>query len=164
MRSYTGEDLFHLSIYALLFQEQDPALRAVYGDVLDRKEAYVGNELNAWFNYMGAAMGNAGPVPQRIADAKGSLALHPLDMMDRLVDNSGLPGVRVSPWPDRFGQFGNVAIDVFPVNQRSPNHDIWHYPCREIRTGNNGPTEMAPFGYVAAYWMGRWHGYLTASD
>jgi hypothetical protein len=164
MRSYTGEDLFHLSLYNVMFQETDPYFRSVYAAVLERKEAYVGGELNAWFNYMGGAYETSGPVPQRIADAKGSLALHPTDMMDHVCDNSNMPGLRVSPWPDRFGQWGNVAIDVFPLDRRSPNHDIWHYPCREIRTGGSGPTEMAPFGYVAAYWMGRWHGFLTAQD
>ena len=40
-----------------------------------------------------------------------SLHRHYSDPRSRLVDNSNKPGLRLSPWPNRFGRTGGIALE-----------------------------------------------------
>jgi hypothetical protein len=164
MRSYVGENLFHLSSYAALTLETDATLRAFYAAQLDRKGAIIGDEKNSFFDFVGAAYGAGGPDPVRIAEARRSLEVYPTDLFDHALDNSRDPGVRVSPWPDRFGKVGNTALDVFPVDRRSPHHFVWQQHPRDIISTPGSSTQVTHLGYLTAYWIGRAHGFINPGD
>jgi len=164
MRSYVGENLFHLSAYSVLEHETDPTLRASYERMIAKHHGYIADERNSFFSYVAAARLPTSIAPASLADARESLARFPRDLHERLVDNTGRPGVTPSPWPDRFGRTDRNAMEVLWVDERAPHNFIWQQHPRQIRSGSAHGEAIAPLGYLAAYWMARRHGLIGPNE
>ncbi|RME74984.1 MAG: hypothetical protein D6776_04135 [Planctomycetota bacterium] len=166
MRAYNGFNLSLLADVGVLAVEQDPAIRAIFQDELDRRWWYVRTEKNAWFNVLHARYGSA-PGPQDLPDAIESLRRYWSDPWLWSVDNSGWPGLRVTVWPDRFGRVGNRAAEpvAFPIDVRQPHLFPWQNHPREIVSRGHDPdVKIAPLGYLAPYWFAREMGALGPAD
>jgi hypothetical protein len=162
IQSGVGRNLTYSALYGLLELETDPNVRAGYQDLLTRRQYYDGWNLNSYFNLIHDAYATTGPVPGLNTQTVDSLQRHysVADNQERRVDNSGLPGVVVSPWPDRFGRVGNRAVDPFPLDRRAPHQWTWQeHPCNII-SGSNGSEEKTGGGYLLAYWLGRRSGLI----
>ncbi|MBI4576969.1 MAG: hypothetical protein HY722_11970 [Planctomycetes bacterium] len=164
MRSYVGLNLSLLALATSCHLETDPALRSAYGRMLDRVQGDVASEGNAWADAIQAGWG-ARPWPGAAASVRLALATYPDDRHPVVIDNSALPYVVPSPWIDRFGRGGNHAVGHFGLDRRERHRFVWQEHPRKIRGGANQPlVEVAPLGYLAAYWTARYHGILGAAD
>jgi len=164
LRSYVGNNLGFLSRAGFLTVEQDPRLRGIVTDSLEGTWQYISDEQNTLFNYIHSGYG-AAPVPSDISSGRESLLRHYADNYSRAIDNSQVPGLRVSPWPDRFGRVGNLSLDVFPLDQREAHNYVWQQHPREIKKGRTDRNHKnSGEGYLLAYWMGRKFGFLSAQD
>ncbi len=163
MTSGVGDNLTWSPLYALCEIETDPNTRAVYEELVDRRHEYTKWGLTSYFNFVHATYSPTGADPQAVDEGVESLRLHYADPLSRVVDNTGLPGVRLSPWPDRFGRTNHVAVDPFPLDRRAPHHFHWQGHPGQIRGGSNGGEEMSGLGYVLAYWLGRRAGVIDPS-
>ncbi len=157
MMSGVGENLTFTSLYGLCELETDPAIKAVYQDLLQRKLEGRRGEHNTYFTFVHGAHASTGPDVAEMPLAIQALHDHygATDRAERLVDNSGHPGLVVSPWPDRFGRTGNVATTAFPLALRAPNHYHWQENPYAIVSGSPNGEIQSGLSYLVAYWLGR---------
>lgn len=164
LRSYVGYNLKFLSYAALLEVETDPILRAKMQGSMHSAWEYISDEYNSLFNTIHSGYG-LNIHPSDVSEGLIGLQDHPGDLSMRLVDNTNTPGVVVTPWPDRFGRTGGLAIDVFALNQRPVHNYVWQQHPAQIKGGHNAPNSIeSPEGYLLAYWMGRYFGFWSERD
>ena len=163
MQSGVGLNLTYSALYGLLELETDPNVRAVYQDYVQRRMQYDAWNRNSYFNLIHDTYAATGPAPGLSSETVYSLLRHysVAGNHDRVVDNSSLPGVVASPWPDRFGRVGNLAVDPFSLDQLAPHHWPWQeHPCKFVSGGRGVDWEYNGGGYLLAYWLGRRSGML----
>ncbi|NLI76487.1 MAG: hypothetical protein GX442_08600 [Candidatus Riflebacteria bacterium] len=163
-RSYVGTNLTFFALLGLFEGPTDPALRAAAADIVDRAFAPIADEGNTLYTFIRHINGTRPLPPGILAQAKATLLAYPADQHARRIDHHADPGLRLLPWPDRFGRIGNQAVDPFPVDQRAPHVFIWQEPPRAVTTGHDDTCLIPPVGYLLAYWYGRAHGLLSADD
>lgn len=163
MSSGVGSNISWSALYGLCELETDPNIASVYRGLVDRKHDYTRRALSSYFNFIHAGYSPTGPDQAAVAQGIDSLQRHPASPLDHAVDNTGLPGVRVSPWPDRFGRVGRIALDAFPLDRRGTHHYIWQQHPGQISSGSNGSEERTGLGYLIAYWLGRRVGVIDSS-
>jgi hypothetical protein len=166
VRSHLGANLTLLPLASTMRLEQDPTVVARYRAVLDRYWAYLATDHNPIVNLVHHGYGAQFGIDD-VAHTLEALRRYPTDMRLREVDNSGWPGLVVSPWPDRFGRVGRIALtpEYFPIDHRAPDIFPWRGHPRQIKSGANRPDHhVAPLGYLAPYWLARDLGVITAAD
>jgi hypothetical protein len=157
-KQYFGMTIAFHSLYALLRLEPDASLRASIQDnvVAARMWPQVVGHKNAYFDYITASQGPAGLVTAGEIEAAA----------DQLAGFVAPPKARVAvnnagSYPadsDCAGQ-SSVPIDV---GDRVPSDFIWQHHPFELATANPTPQLVyAGADYLVAYWLGRYHGYLT---
>ncbi len=139
----------------LLRLEQDPDLRALYMRGYERSYEVVRVERNPWFNYLyGALTGN------RIeADASVEhLRAWPLDLRAWSYQNSHRADLRTPA--------GHVALKggtrTFVPRETEPMR--WDRWLMQADGGEGGRDVVEPAGWLLAYWMGRYHGFIGAPE
>ena len=163
-RSYVGTNLTFFALLGLFESPSGGELADSARDIVGRAFMPIADEGNSLYTFICQAFGRV-PLSQDILDrAKATLRAYPLDQRDRSYDHSGDSGLRLLPWPDRFGRVGNQAAGVIPIDQRGPDIFIWQDSPRSLRTGSHGGILVPPVGYLLAYWFGRAHGLLSDAD
>jgi len=167
LRSYVGNNLNFLALTSLLHSDGNASNHVRYQGLLQRAWKIVSDESNAFDNLIHAGFGpSAGP--RDLVDSLSSLRQFPADRVATYVDNSAAQGLRVSPWPDRFGKVGNIAVDPFPLSKRPFDRFLWQEHPRTIKGGfqpaSGSSMVMSGNGFLAAYWLGRWKNLIAASD
>lgn len=147
------DELAFWSYWNLLRYEQDPERRALYRRGYERSYEVVRVEQNAWFNFLyGALTGNdCEPLP-----AVEYLRAWPLDLRVWSYQNSHRADLRTPP--------GYVALKggtrTFPPRETEPSRlDHW---VMKADGGAGGNDVVEPSGWLLAYWMGRYHGFIAA--
>ncbi|MGE0712540.1 MAG: hypothetical protein AB7N76_33095 [Planctomycetota bacterium] len=166
VRSHLGTNLTLMPLAALIQLEQDPAVVAIYKRAFDRSWEYLQDDANPVVNLLHHGYGLVGG-PKDVPESLDQLQRYPVDLSMTAVDNGNWPGLVLSPWPDRFGKTGNLALvpDYFPIDHRAPDVFPWRGHPRQIKSGGNDPTlKVAPLGYLVPYWMARDLGVITAAD
>lgn len=164
MRSYVGTNITMFALTGILESETDPGVLAAARDSMERCWLTVADEKNALYTFMRAAFVQGSIPPQFMQEAKQTLLAYPLERHIRRFDHRNDPGLRLLPWPDRFGRFGGLADHPFPIDQRAPDIFIWQDNPRDLVTGGDETVEAAPVDYLLAYWFGRAHGLLSPED
>lgn len=162
MRSYVGCNLGFFALLGILEQNADPQLRQAALAILPRSFAPIADEGNSLYTFIEAAFCGRPANDPLVEAARKTLRLYPDDARNRRFDHSA--GLKHSLWPDRFGRYGRQSVEVIPINQRAPHIFVWQEPPRTLITGSDDGTEIAPVGYLLAYWFGRFHGLLSEKD
>ncbi|MFZ2960312.1 MAG: hypothetical protein WA705_25805 [Candidatus Ozemobacteraceae bacterium] len=163
-RSYVGTNITYFAMLGILESNPDPELASAARDCVDRAFLQIADEKNALYTYIRAAFGATPLDPVRLAEAKETMLDYPTEQVDKRFDHRGDAGLRLLPWPDRFGRVGNQAVRPFPLSQRAPDIFPWQRDLRDVTSGGDGKTHIAPVGYLLAYWFARSHGLLTSDD
>lgn len=164
LRSYVGTNITQFALLGLMEGARENGIEPAARDCIDRAFLPIADEANALYTYIRHVHGTASLSADLLAAAKRTLELYPVDQRRRRVDNNAEPGLRSLPWPDRFERYGNKADRVFPIDRRAPHIFIWQECPRRIVSGSDGPGQIAPVGYLMAYWFARCYGILTPED
>ncbi|MBA4106258.1 MAG: hypothetical protein C0485_10910 [Pirellula sp.] len=137
----------------LLAYEQDPLLRGKYRRSLERSYELVRIEQNPWFNFVyGALTGNECEVEPAVKH----LREWPLDLRVWSFQNSHRADLQTPP-----GYEANKAgIRAFSPRETEPMR--WDHWTMQADGGSGSPDVIEPGAWLLAYWMGRYHGYITA--
>ncbi len=162
MRSYVGCNLGFFALMGILEQNSMDEIKGAAMAVLPRAFAPIADEGNSLYTFIEAAYTGRKPEDPLVAAAKKTLRIYPEDMTNRRFDHSG--SLKHSIWPDRFGKYGRQSVEIIPIDQRAPHIFIWQEPPRSMITGADDGCEIAPTGYLLAYWFGRYHGFISAED
>ena len=160
--NHNNDNMQFLTTLPLLLLEARPAIREEIGRGLERTVEYVRHEGNAWFNYV--AMMGLGYDRQLAEDAFLTMHLFPLDKRQLEVDVRQDPrfehaivaargGRERCPWP-------------LPINYRAQTAFAWRDDPYELLSGEGaaGDEISAPVDYLLAYWVGRYAGFISASE
>lgn len=147
------DELAFWSYWNLLRLEKDPDLRARYRRGYERSYEVVRVEQNAWFNFLyGALTGNEVEADAAVEHLRG----WPLDLRVWSYQNSHRADLMTPP--------GYVALKggsrTFPPRETEPLRlDHW---LMQADGGAGGNDVVEPSGWLLAYWMGRYHGFIAA--
>ena len=162
MRSYVGCNLGFFALLGILDQPSAPLLREAALAILPRSFEPISDEANSMYTFITAAFCRQAVSEQALAAARQTLLLYPENQLNRQCDHRGT--LAASPWPDRFGRVGRQSRQLIPIDQRAPHIFIWQEPPRQLVTGSDDQTRVAPVGYLLAYWFGRYHALLNEND
>lgn len=162
MRSYVGCNLGFFALLGILDQQGDPHLRQAALAILPRALEPIADEGNSMYNLIEGAFTDRDYNDPLIVAARRTLQLYPENCLNRHFDHSAT--MKHSPWPDRFGRHDRQSIEVIPIDQRAPHIFIWQEPPRMLVTGADDQVQVAPAGYLLAYWFGRYHGLIRETD
>ena len=147
------DELAFWSYWNLLRYEQDPELRALYRRGYERSYEVVRVEQNAWFNFLyGALTGHDCEPVHAVENLRG----WPLDLRVWSYQNSHRADLRTPS--------GYVALKggtkTFPPRETEPLRlDHW---LMQADGGAGGNDVVEPSGWLLAYWLGRYHGFIAA--
>lgn len=143
------------SYWNLLRFEADPGLRSIYRRSFERTCEVIRIEQNPWFNFVqGALTGD----PVEVGTSLEHLREWPMDLRIWSYRNSGRSDLRTPP-----GYLAlNGGIRPFSPREREPMRwDAW---TMQADGGADGKDVIEPSSWLLAYWMGRYHGYLTQAE
>ncbi len=152
---HSDDRLAFYAYYSLLKYETDPAMRSIYLRSLERSWEVERIEHIPWFNFIyGALTGN----DCEAAEAVAHLREWPLDMVDHSYRNSHRADLHTPP--------GYVpycgGIKAISPRERGPQR--WTDSALELDGGGGGMTVIDPAGWLDAYWMGRYYGFIPPPD
>jgi hypothetical protein len=147
------DELAFWSYWNLLRYEKDPDLHALYRRGYERSFEVVRVEQNPWFNYLHAALTGEEVDPVASVD---QLRGWPLDLRVWSYQNSHRSDLRTPP--------GYVALKggtrTFLPRETEPLR--WDRWLMQADGGAGGNDVVEPAGWLLAYWMGRYHGFIGA--
>lgn len=152
--NHSDDRLAFYVYYALLQYEDNPELRAIYLRSLERSWAIERIEQNPWFNFIyGATTGH----PCEAQEAVDHLRAWPLDMVNHSFDFTH----RRDLYPPKgYIPYGDGEKAISP---RERGGYRWSENPMELTGGAGGRDVLDPSGWLDAYWMGRYHGYISPS-
>lgn len=158
--NHSDNHLAFLAYYNLLRLEKDPELLHEYRKGLERSWRVVLDEGNSFFNFVYIGL-TANPLCQAWRDAVETLRLFPEGKRVVEVRNSRRKDIRKAWFSDRHGK--PQAKRPLPVYQRPANAFEWKAnPYRlDGHPGSRGEAEYAGVDYLLAYWLGRYHGFIS---
>ena len=151
--NHSDDRLAFYVYYPLLRYETDPKLRSIYMRSLERSWEVERIEHNPWFNFIyGALTGNDCEVEQ----AAKHLREWPLDMVKHSYRHSHRHDLHASPGYEPYSG-GTKALsprEIGPIR--------WCSSPMAYDGGSAGRAVVDPSGWLDAYWMGRYYGFITA--
>jgi len=143
------------SYWNLLQFEKDEQLRSIYRRSLERSYEVIRIEQNPWFNFVyGALTGNDCETEPAVDHLRG----WPLDLVVWSYQNSHRADLRAPP--------GYVALKggtrTFPPRETEPLR--WDHWLMQADGGTGGQDVAEPSGWLLAYWMGRYYGFIKAPE
>ena len=149
------DELAFWSYSNLLTYEKDPLLRATYRRSLERTYEVVRIEQNPWFNFVyGALTGNDCEIPQSVAH----LREWPLDLRVWSFQNSHRADLHTPPGYAVY----KAGIRAFSPRETEPMR--WDHWTMQLDGGSSTPDVIEPGAWLLAYWMGRYHGFITPPE
>ena len=130
-------------------------MRAIYLRSLDRSWEVERIEHIPWFNFIyGALTGNE----CEAAEAVAHLREWPLDMVDYSFRNSQRTDLQT---PAGYVPYSG-GIKAISPRERGPQR--WTDSALQLDGGTGGMSVVDPAGWLDAYWMGRYYGFILAPD
>jgi len=156
-----------LSLFNLLRFETDPPsgpgkARLSYLRSCERFRDYVRHDGNSFFNFILAwALGGD---RQLAEDGRLTLHLFPMEKRALETDVAGredIPRAFFNGWRGR-----PQAAHPLPINYRSQTTWVWRDNPRQLTSqpGAKGTEEAAATDYLAAYWLGRYLGFIPPTE
>ncbi len=137
----------------LLRFEKDTQLRSIYRRSFERSYEVIRIEQNPWFNFIyGALTGNDCEVTQAV----NHLREWPLDLVVWSYQNSHRADLRTPPGYAAY----NGGSRPFPPRETEPLR--WDHWTMQADGGSGGKDVVEPSGWLLAYWMGRYAGFIEA--
>jgi len=150
--THFDDRLAFLTYHPLLRYERDPTLRSIFRRSLERSWEIKRIESVPWFSFIyGALTGNEcenGHAVQHLRE-------WPLDCLNYRHANSHRHDLQVPP-----GRRNYVA-DWKPMTPRDIGPKRWDRDVLEL-DGGGGKGVLDPSGWLDAYWMGRYYGFIEA--
>jgi hypothetical protein len=150
------EDQLSFWVYwNLLRRESDPVLRSVYRRSFERTWEVLRVEQQPWFNFVyGALTGNDCEADQAVRH----LREWPVDLVNYSYQNSHRADLRTPPGYKMV----KAADRAFSPREREPiRWDAW---TMQADGGSDGRDVVEPSGWLLAYWMGRYHGFISPPE
>ena len=158
--------------------EPDPFWTAVHQDILrDRLYTQIKDTQQVMFDYIAFGMA-ATPADPAVLDAdRAALAAFPEAPKHHLNPVQG--PFEWDPFPTQINQlldvlelllgieiphFNEQALNPFPVAERCVSGFRWQSAPYKVCGGNDPSLEYPGEDYLIAYWLGRYHGFLSADD
>jgi hypothetical protein len=154
--NHSDDELAFMSFYPLLQYEQDPALREVYRQSLQRSWQIERAERNPLWNFIYAAgMSVGGTAVKEFDRAESVRTLReiPIELIEWNVKNSVRLDVPIDPLPDRQGR--RQALVVLPYDELGMTK--WNGNPFRLDDGADGKREDDGAYFLLPYWMGRYH-------
>jgi len=161
--NHSDNNLAFLADHTLLRYEKDPPLLDYYLKSLNRAWSVVRDEGNPLFTFIYYAL-----LPPQKRDqpmlfhAVETLSLFPVDRRNYRVVNSTEPNNCISFRKDRFGR--KQACEPVPMDRRPADVFEWKENPYRLDGGGEGNLEFSGVDYLLPYWMGRYHGFIHASE
>jgi hypothetical protein len=162
--NHSDDELLYLVYYPLLTLERDPARRRLLVESIARTwEAIEGEqsiraEHNPFYNFIyGAATGR----PRDVEEARATLQDWPWDLVAWSTKNSHRHDVSVrnAPGPRRNRAQLDRVLSPAERTQARWNANPWNADW-----GSDGRQEDDGVAWLVAYWLGAFHGYLSADE
>ena len=151
--SHFEDQLALWSYWNLLRFEKDPQLRSIYRRSLERSYEVIRVEQNPWFNFVyGALTGNDCEVELSANHLRG----WPLDLVVWSYQNSHRADLRT---PSGFVALNGGSRTFLPRETEPLRWDHW---LMQADGGTGGHDVAEPSGWLLAYWMGRFYGFIEA--
>ncbi len=156
---FPPEDILHfedeLAFWAywnLLRREtEDGALRSVYRRSFERTWEILRIEQQPWFNFLyGAVTGSDCDIPAAVRELRD----WPVDLVVWSYQNSHRADLRPPPGYTVF----KAGIRPFPPRETEPMR--WDHWTMQADGGAGGRDVAEPSGWLLAYWMGRYYGFI----
>lgn len=152
---HSDDRLAFYTYYSLLKYETDPGLRAIYLRSLERSWEVERIEQIPWFNFIyGALTGNDCEAPEAVQHLRD----WPLDLVDHTFRNSHRTDLHT---PEGYVPYCNGIRAISP-RERGPQR--WVDSTLQLDGGSNGQAVVDPAGWLDAYWMGRYYGFILPPD
>jgi len=166
------DNMAFMNYYHLIRYETDPTLLSMYQHALRAHWQYERFDRNPFENFVYAACARGktrsdqwgtidlSPPPECYEDAIDTLRRYPLDLIDWPMSNAHRIDMIPLAHEDGPPQMGSdINGYAFPIDERQEIYWDWNY-WRLTYTGD-GTTLRPGFHYLLAYYMGRYHGFIT---
>ncbi|MBK7974492.1 MAG: hypothetical protein IPK07_14830 [Deltaproteobacteria bacterium] len=176
---YYAFHLGHMAQHMVTKWELNPFWDGVNKQILhDRLYVAVQDTQQVMFDYIAFGMGGATPTPELLDGDRAALAAFPdppkrrinpaqgpfewdpfpaamndlVDFVESIIPGLGLP------------HFNEQALEPFPLDERCVTGFRWQTPPYEVCGGSDPAFEYPGMDYLVAYWLGRYHGFVSESD
>ena len=150
---HSDDRLAFYNYYTVLQYEEDPHLRSIYRRSLERSYEIERIEHSPWFNFIyGARTGN----DCEVAEAAEHLRAWPLDLVGHPYDFEARRDIH----PPR-GYLPYCDVEK-PISPRERGGARWTSSGGRLQKG--GGYVLDPAGWLDAYWMGRYYGFILPPD
>ena len=153
--NHSDDELAFLSYYPLLKYEDEPALRSIYLESLERAWKVERPERNPLWNLIYGVLTQK---PCDIAETVRTLREIPLDLISWDVKNSHRTDVELDFLSGRFGEL--QSVEVLPYDELPALK--WNANPYRLDGGGGGYSEEDGVHYMLPYWMARHYGYIAA--
>ncbi len=168
LRSDISANLSHMAFHDLLALETDPMLRDNYAGAFHKVHQVVEGEGNTFWNFLYAA--SLGASPREIEAGVDSLKRFPTARFTGAMTNSSDPSlpkdkaVQATLYKPGQAPYGWLAKTPLPFDKRVLHAAFpWQHNPYEMDAPAD-PTQGSGAGYLVAYWMGRYYGYVGPAD
>ncbi len=154
MDNHSDNQLGFVALYPLLQLEHDPKARDALQRAVRRHYRILGRDGSAFFYFAAATID---PDYVDIKAAVENLRQIPTDRRQWKMTNSNRKDITLNPYKDRFNK--TQLLYVLPADER--NFDRWNKNPYYPDSGNGGQFEDDGGSWLLAYWMGRYHGFIS---
>ena len=147
------DQLAFWSYWTLLKYETDPGLHATYRRSFERTYEVLRIEHQPWFNYVHAVISG---VPGEEEHSATHLREWPLDLRIWNFRNSHRTDLKT---PAGYVSLKGGIQAISPREGQPIRWDSW---TMQLDGGSDGHDVVEPGGWLLAYWMGRYHGFIAA--
>jgi hypothetical protein len=159
--NHSTDELLFLAYYPLLRYEDDPVLKARYFDSLRRTFGINRIENSSFFNITFGALVEA-TEDFGLEEAVENLQNIPLDLVTWNMANSQRADVTIDRLHELLTgeRISDMSKPPLPADERPTMK--WNKDPFMLDGGNGGYSEEAGTFYLLPYWMGRYHGFISA--
>ncbi len=154
LNNHSDNQLAFVALYPLLQLEYDSVARNALQRTVRRHYRILSRDGSAFFYFAAATID---PDYVDIMAAVNNLREIPTDRRQWKMVNSNRKDIIWSPYKTRFGK--KQLISVLPADER--NFDRWNRNPYYPDAGNGGNYEDDGASWLLAYWMGRYHGFIS---
>lgn len=154
LNNHSDNQLGFVALYPLLQLEYDSIARNALQRTVRRHYRVLSRDGSAFFYFAAATID---PDYVDIKSAVNNLREIPTDRRQWKMTNSNRKDIIWSPHKSRFGK--KQLIHVLPADER--NFDRWNRNPYYPDGGNGGNYEDDGASWLLAYWMGRYHGFIS---
>jgi len=154
MNNHSDNQLGFVALYPLLQLEYDPRARTALQRTIRRHYRTLGRDGSAFFYFAAATID---PDYVDIMGGVQNLRQIPTDRRQWKMTNSNRKDIIWNPYKSRFNRV--QLLNVLPADER--NFDRWNRNPYTADSGNGGKYEDDGGSWLLAYWMGRYHGFIS---